>query len=207
MSQTERFYKIDQLLKERKVVSFATLQEELGVSRATLDAATRNLEPDLSLPDLVIPGKPEAPARGQAEFVQTPAEYLREATFNNLAAQGRKLLVQHQAALKQIEEQFGVPGPIILAIWGRETSFGTYKLPHDAVRVLATQAFTGKRKASFDGKFRDVPTYRRAALLTGNAIAGPALIEEHASTTVLMPGDRMTVDAYGNLVISVAGAK
>ena len=68
-------------------------------------------------------------------------------------------------------------------------------------------AFTGKRKASFDGKFRDVPTYRRAELLTGNAIAGPALIEEHASTTVLMPGDRMTVDAYGNLVISVAGAK
>ena len=69
------------------------------------------------------------------------------------------------------------------------------------------RSFTGKRKASFEGKFRDVPTYRRAELLTGNAIAGPALIEEHASTTVLMPGDRMTVDAYGNLVISVAGAK
>ena len=68
-------------------------------------------------------------------------------------------------------------------------------------------AFTGKRKASFDGKFRDVPTWRRAELLAGNKIAGPALIEEHASTTVLMPGDRMTVDAYGNLVIAVAGAK
>ena len=36
---------------------------------------------------------------------------------------------------------------------------------------------------------------------------GPALIEEHASTTVLMPGDTLTVDAYGNLVIAVAGAK
>jgi N-methylhydantoinase A len=68
-------------------------------------------------------------------------------------------------------------------------------------------AFTGKRKASFDGKFRDVPTYRRAELLAGNKIAGPALLEEHASTTVLMPGDKMTVDAYGNLVIAVAGAK
>ena len=34
-----------------------------------------------------------------------------------------------------------------------------------------------------------------------------ALIEEHASTTVLMPGDRMTVDAYGNLVIAVGRAK
>ena len=60
---------------------------------------------------------------------------------------------------------------------------------------------------SFDGKFRNAPTYRRAELLAGNRITGPALIEEHASTTVLMPGDRMTVDAYGNLVIAVAGAK
>jgi len=68
-------------------------------------------------------------------------------------------------------------------------------------------AFTGKRKASFDGKFRDVPTYRRAELLAGNAITGPALIEEHASTTVLMPGDKMTVDPWGNLVIAVAGAR
>lgn len=36
MDRTERFYKIDQLLKERKVVSFAALQDSLGVSRATL---------------------------------------------------------------------------------------------------------------------------------------------------------------------------
>jgi N-methylhydantoinase A len=68
-------------------------------------------------------------------------------------------------------------------------------------------AFAGKRPVHFDGRFRDAPTYRRAELKAGNRIAGPALIEEHASTTVLMPGDRMTVDAWGNLVIAVAGAK
>ena len=68
-------------------------------------------------------------------------------------------------------------------------------------------AFAGKRKVWFDGRFRGTPTYRRGELLAGNRINGPALIEEHASTTVLMPGDRMTVDAYGNLVIKVAGAK
>jgi N-methylhydantoinase A len=67
--------------------------------------------------------------------------------------------------------------------------------------------FTGKRKVFFDGRFRDAPTYARAGLLAGNRINGPALIEEHASTTVLMPGDKLTVDAYGNLVIAVAGAK
>ncbi|MEX2035501.1 MAG: hydantoinase/oxoprolinase family protein [Xanthobacteraceae bacterium] len=68
-------------------------------------------------------------------------------------------------------------------------------------------AFTGRRPVEFDGRFRATPTYARAALLAGNKIAGPALIEEHASTTVLMPGDRLTVDAWGNLAIAVAGAK
>jgi len=68
-------------------------------------------------------------------------------------------------------------------------------------------ASTGTRKVWFDGHFRNTPTYRRTELLAGNTIRGPALIEEHASTTVLMPGDRMTVDDYGNLTIRVAGAK
>ena len=67
-------------------------------------------------------------------------------------------------------------------------------------------AATGVRKVWFDGQFRNTPTYRRTELLAGNTIRGPALIEEHASTTVLMPGDRMTVDDYGNLTIRVAGA-
>jgi N-methylhydantoinase A len=57
------------------------------------------------------------------------------------------------------------------------------------------------------GGFRATPTYRRAALLAGNKIKGPALIEEHASTTVLMSGDRLTVDPHGNLLIAVAGAR
>ncbi len=127
--------------------------EQLGVSRATFDAATRGLEPDLSLPDLVIPGRPDAPPRGQAEFVQTPADYLREATLASLAAQGRKLLDQHRATLLRIEREFGVPPHVVLAIWGRETAFGGYKLPHSAIRVLATQGFYGRRKDMFRNEF------------------------------------------------------
>ena len=122
---------------------------KLGVSRATFDKATAGIEPNLSLPDLVVPGRPEAPPRGQAEFVQTPAEYLRESTLASLAADGRKLYAQHRATLDRIEQRFGVPGPVVVAIWGRETAFGTYKLPHDAITVLATQGFYGKRKDFF----------------------------------------------------------
>ena len=68
-------------------------------------------------------------------------------------------------------------------------------------------AFNGKRRVYVGGSFRSAPTYRRAALLAGNRISGPALIEEHASTTVLMSGDRCEVDGFGNLVIAVGGGR
>jgi N-methylhydantoinase A len=68
-------------------------------------------------------------------------------------------------------------------------------------------AMRGKRPVYFDGRFRTTSIYDRALLLAGNRIDGPALIEEYASTTVLWPGDRLEVDPYGNLHISVAGAR
>jgi len=65
-------------------------------------------------------------------------------------------------------------------------------------------AFRGKRPVYFaSAGFVDTPTYDRAALKAGNKIEGPALIEEHASTTVAHPGDKVEVDAFGDLVISV----
>ena len=66
------------------------------------------------------------------------------------------------------------------------------------------EASTGRRPVYFQGRgFVPTPTYARAALLGGNRIKGPALIEEHASTTVLMPGDTLEVDPFGNLAIAV----
>jgi lytic murein transglycosylase len=127
--------------------------QQLGVSRATFDAAMRGLEPDLSLPDLELPGRPEQPPPQQAEFVQTPASYVREQTIARLAEQGKKLAQAHRATLDAIERQFGVQPSVVLAIWGRETAYGAHKLPHDAIRVLATQAYTGRRKDMFRGEF------------------------------------------------------
>jgi N-methylhydantoinase A len=65
-------------------------------------------------------------------------------------------------------------------------------------------ARTGKRPVYFEGHgFVDTRTFSRAALVAGNRIKGPALIEEYASTTVLMPGDVLEVDRFGNLGITV----
>ena len=57
------------------------------------------------------------------------------------------------------------------------------------------------------GGFVTTKVYVRDHLRPGHAITGPALIEEHASTTVVAPGDTLAVDAYGNLLIAIGGAK
>jgi lytic murein transglycosylase len=127
--------------------------QKLGVARATFDAATQGLEPDLSLPDLQLPGRPERRPPAQAEFVQTPAAYVRESSIARLAAQGKKLAQAQRATLAAIAQRFGVPPSMILAIWGRETAYSGHKLPHNAVRVLATQAYLGRRKEQFRQEF------------------------------------------------------
>jgi lytic murein transglycosylase len=124
-----------------------------GVSRATFDAETRGLEPDYKLPDLLLPGRPATGAPSQAEFVQVPADYVNEASIGRLAAEGQRLLAKHRDTLSAIEGRFGVPPTIILAIWGRETDYGRYTLPYDAVRVLATQAYVGRRKEQYRKEF------------------------------------------------------
>ena len=66
-------------------------------------------------------------------------------------------------------------------------------------------AATGDRPVCFTAAAGHVPaaTFARAALLAGNVIRGPALVEEYASTTVVFPGDTLTVDDTGNLVIDI----
>jgi len=124
-----------------------------GVSRATFDAETRGLEPDYKLPDLILPGRPATGAPSQAEFVQVPADYIREASIARLAEEGQRLMAKHRDALSAIEARFGVPATVVLAIWGRETDYGRYTLPYDAVRVLATQAYVGRRKDQYRTEF------------------------------------------------------
>lgn len=124
--------------------------QRIGISRATFDTATRGLEPDLSLPDLDLPGRKPP---GQAEFIQPPGSYIAEKTIDRLAGQARVLAAKYAGPLAAIERQYGVSRNVLLAIWGRETDFGRYKLSYSAVRVLATQAYVGKRKRKFREEF------------------------------------------------------
>ena len=123
--------------------------QAFGISRKTFDTATAGVEPDLSLPDLDVPGRP-APQREQPEFVLRPADYLKDASLARLAGEGRKLLTEFGKTLDAIEQRFGVPPTVVLAIWGRESGFSRgYRPGNNAIRVLATQAYLGRRKDVF----------------------------------------------------------
>jgi lytic murein transglycosylase len=123
--------------------------QALGVSRATFDAAFKGLTPDLTLPDLVIEGRKRDDSAGQAEFTKSAMEYLNPKYLADLGAQGRTFLKQHEPEIIAIEKSTGVDRYILVAIWGRETSYGTQKDTRDAIQVLATQAYTGRRKDVF----------------------------------------------------------
>ncbi|HYU12148.1 MAG TPA: hypothetical protein VEK82_06195, partial [Stellaceae bacterium] len=73
----------------------------------------------------------------------------------------------------------------------------------------SAEARTGMRRVYFEagtsGEWAECPVFRREALMAGNAIAGPAIIEEISATTVLYPGDRARVDAVGSLIVEVGG--
>ena len=71
-----------------------------GVSRTTFDNETRGLEPDYKLPDLILPGRPATGAPSQAEFVQVPADYVKEASIARLAAEASASGTEFQMSMR-----------------------------------------------------------------------------------------------------------
>ena len=63
---------------------------------------------------------------------------------------------------------------------------------------------TTTRSAYFGGQWLDTPLYDRETLRAGQRFTGPAIVQESGSTTVVSPGDRVRIDDFGNLVLSIA---
>ena len=91
----------------------------------------------------------------------------------------------------------------------RVTVLGTMKKPprhhvDEGAAQPEAAALRGTKPVYFRaGGWADTPVYKRDLLRAGNLISGPALIEEHASTTVVQPGDELRVDGLGNLQIAI----
>jgi len=125
--------------------------------------------------------------------------------------QDRKAIKRHFDEMHALRYGTSAPAERAEFVSLRTTVIGVLRKPPQekiarGARAPSNLADTGARPVYFDGRFKPVRTWARAELRAGNRIRGPALIEEHASTTVLMPGDTLVVDAYGNLAIKVAGA-
>ena len=129
---------------------FWPIAKKGGVSEATFKAAFANVALNYDLPDLILPGSPppKDTKQSQAEF-SSPGAYFSEKRIAELASKGKALATKHAALLQKIEKTFGVPGSIVLAIWGRETNYGTVTGKNDEISVLATKAFMSTRPDLF----------------------------------------------------------
>jgi len=67
-------------------------------------------------------------------------------------ARAQRLLAQYGALFSRIEAQYGVPGAVIVAIWGLETDFGADNGHFPTIRSLATLAYDCRRPDKFRGE-------------------------------------------------------
>jgi N-methylhydantoinase A len=92
---------------------------------------------------------------------------------------------------------------IRLAMVGKRTQL---KFPQLAAEAEAKPSHRRKVYFSDVTKPADCPIYQREKLTTGAKIVGPALVEEHGTTTVLFENDTCTMAASGELIITLGGA-
>ena len=101
---------------------------------------------------------------------------------------------------------FNIPGEVIEIVNCTATATSRAKKP-EAERVAPAEGpaqAIAVRTVRFPHQAHDTPIFRRDALRSGHVIDGPAVVEESASTTIVNPGQRLTVDDYGHLLLEAA---
>jgi lytic murein transglycosylase len=94
--------------------------------------------------------------RSQRVFTQTFEQFSGRMISPDRLRKGPALLAQHAATFARIERQFGVPGPVLTAIWGLETDFGVNQGKFSIVRSVATLAHDCRRADKFRAELLDV---------------------------------------------------
>ncbi|MCH2075447.1 MAG: peptidoglycan-binding protein [Rhodobacteraceae bacterium] len=146
------------MTREEVTVGFSAWLEEIlwpqardaGVARQTWDRHAAGLKPDWDIPGLVLPGQTVPKRQSQAEF-RAPGRYFRHVA--GTASAGKPLANRHASVLRAQEKRTGVPGHILLAIWGRESGYGRVSIPHNALTVLATKGRLSTRAEYFQAEF------------------------------------------------------
>lgn len=118
--------------------------QKRGVSRASFDAHTRGLTPDMGIMKLLDT---------QPEFSRPIWDYVNGMVAGSRIAGGRAILEQHREIFDAVERQTGVDKQVIAAIWGIETSYGKLVGGKPVLRSTATLACIGRRQEFFRDEF------------------------------------------------------
>jgi membrane-bound lytic murein transglycosylase B len=113
-----------------------------GVSRGIMDGALSGLSPDPRV--LALDSR-------QPEFARPVGDYIRGAVSEQRIAVGRGKM-QSIPELQTIEQVWGVPREILIAIWAMESRFGVQTGDMDVIRSLATLAALGRRRPWAEGE-------------------------------------------------------
>ncbi|MFB9869084.1 lytic murein transglycosylase [Vreelandella sulfidaeris] len=84
--------------------------------------------------------------RYQPEFVRSIWEYLDTAVSSTRISTGRETLAEHRQTALEMQQRFGVPAEIIVAIWGIESNYGSNFGDFSTLESLATLAYDGRRR-------------------------------------------------------------
>ena len=127
-----------------------------GVSQSTIDAVFTGLTPNNRVIALdtqnVSSGGSVNPATGFAWM----SSYLRRHNTASRINGGRRTLARLGSLTSEVEDIYGVPAEIIVAIWGHETAYGAVMGSFDLPRSLATLAWEGRRRELFERELIDV---------------------------------------------------
>jgi len=124
--------------------------ERAGIRAATLDRVfpTLTFSPRTVELDRAQPG-------GRAGVPTNPpfAPYRARQLTPALVARGRARYLENLPRLAEIGRRYGVPPQYLIAIWGKETGYGTIMGDFDLLNSLASLAYEGRRRALFTGEF------------------------------------------------------
>lgn len=88
--------------------------------------------------------------RNQSEFTKTIWEYLDSAASDARVNNGKAALRKHGALLDRIEAQYGVDKDVVVAIWGLESAYGTFRGSNPVIGSLAILAYDARRSEFFE---------------------------------------------------------
>ena len=115
-----------------------------GISRASFDRFTGDLEADVKIMDFVD---------AQPEFTKAFWDYVDLLVTDERIASGREVLAANAATFEAVEKAYGVDRYTIAAIWGVETKYGAVAGDRPVIRSTATLACIGRRQAYFKDEF------------------------------------------------------